>query len=120
MGLSSSSFQVLSGLSDCQPWASGDSLLKLLGIVWSLRLSISRLRGLSGSGCRVLSVFCFLLGSGLRGISGSSRGLVSDLPVCQFRASGTLAPAGMYLPTFFSVCQFSGLTGIPGSRCQVV
>ena len=104
MGLSGSSCRVLSGLFVFQFWASGDSLaravvycliflsfnfgpqrtfwLQLSGIVRSLRLSISGLRELSGSSCRVLS----------------------DLCVCEFRASGdSLAPAVVYCLVFLSV-----------------
>ena len=73
----------------------GTLWLRLSGVVWSFRLSVSGLRGLSGSSCRVLS----------------------GLSVCEFRASGnSLAPAVKHCLSL----SISGLRGLSGSSCWVL
>jgi hypothetical protein len=75
----------------------GTLWFQLLGVVWSLCLSISGLTGRSGSSCWVMS----------------------DLLVCQFRASGdTLALVVGYYLGFWSVSCLP--QGHSGSSCQVL
>ena len=129
-GHSGFSCRVLSDLFVCQLQALGDTLApavgyclvllsvnlwsretlgqQLSGIVCFFRLSISGLWGHSSSSCQVLFFFVCLLISGLRGHSGSSRRVLSDLFVCQFRASGDTLPRAVKVCLIFlsalSVC----------------
>ena len=112
----------------------GTLLLQQLGIVWSLCLSISGLRGHSGSSCLLFSVFVYRFWasgdtlaqavgyrlvsiSRLRGHSGSSCWILSGLLALQLQALGdTLAPA-----VAWSRClSISGFRGHSASSCRVL